>query len=234
MQALIALGQWLDLAEVLQSMVSFLNNLQANLQRLIEALARWTEGLDIPGAVFLARVLAASKPYILWICIAVGGMIVLLTLRSKVFKPERESDRDLDTQAVPANLAGMLRSAFRRGLRRLAGRLNQAGRLRQAEDWLAAARIRRIYARVLRLSASLDRPRPASRTPLEFLPNLQDQFPALQAELGTITQAYLRVRYGELSETRQELEVVEEAWRRVAVEGRSQLAARREKGRKLA
>jgi hypothetical protein len=100
-------------------------------------------------------------------------------------------------------------------------------RLRQARQYLAAARIRRIYAHLLALSAKLDLPRPAARTPLEFLPSLQGLFPGLKGELSTITSAYLLVRYGELPETPEELQEVETAWHLVSASGADQLKARR-------
>ncbi|NUM44821.1 MAG: DUF4129 domain-containing protein [Anaerolineales bacterium] len=106
-------------------------------------------------------------------------------------------------------------------LRREAGQ-----QLRQPRDWLAgrlqgrqrvqaAARIRQIYADLLDLCAGLDIPRPDSQTPLEFLRTVQGELPAVRAELGTITNAYLKVRYGELPETREEVLAVETAWEQV-------------------
>ena len=50
--------------------------------------------------------------------------------------------------------------------------------------------------------------------------NLERIFPASQAELATITHAYLRVRYGELPETRGQVDEVESAWELVRKRGR--------------
>ena len=61
--------------------------------------------------------------------------------------------------------------------------------------------------------------RPESQTPLEFLAPLGQVFPGLSHELVAITHAYVRVRYGELPETPQELEIVEQAWSRLQVMG---------------
>ena len=66
-----------------------------------------------------------------------------------------------------------------------------------------------------------------SQTPLEFLPSLQGLFPDLMVELDTITEAYLRVRYGELPETASEVEYVERAWRLIQVEGQTKLREKR-------
>ena len=84
---------------------------------------------------------------------------------------------------------------------------------------MAAERIRYIYAQLLELSADLGHSRPTSITPLEFLPELEDQFPGLGVDLRVITTAYNDIRYGELPETKRQLEAVEEAWRRVRLKG---------------
>lgn len=93
-------------------------------------------------------------------------------------------------------------------------------RLNLAARFIAAARIRQIYASLLRLSARLGEPRAPSDTPLEFMENLERIFPASQVELATITHAYLRVRYGELPETNGQVEEVESAWELVRKRGR--------------
>ncbi len=82
----------------------------------------------------------------------------------------------------------------------------------------------------MELSASLNNPRPAARTPLEFLPSLENLFPTLKDELGVITAAYLRVRYGELPESRDEIAAVEDAWQRIAGVGEAMLKSLKGKG----
>lgn len=85
---------------------------------------------------------------------------------------------------------------------------------------LAAARIRRTYAQLLLLSARLGKPRAAAATPLEFLPTLDQLFPAYQAELACITQAYNQIRYGMLPESEEEVQRVLAAWETIRAEGR--------------
>jgi hypothetical protein len=95
--------------------------------------------------------------------------------------------------------------------------------LRPARRRLAAARIRRIYAALLVLSEKLGRPRPAGRTPLEYLPQLQELFADYAGELEKITGAYMRVRYGETPESFQEVQEIESAWRSIQAEGQTRL-----------
>jgi hypothetical protein len=97
--------------------------------------------------------------------------------------------------------------------------------LRQFDRLLAAARIRRVYAAFLRACAELGAPRPAAVTPLEFLPAAGEALPGLAGELRTITDAYLKVRYGEIPESRAEVEQVEAAWRRIEAEKTRRLKA---------
>ncbi len=93
--------------------------------------------------------------------------------------------------------------------------MNPAARL------IAAARIRIVYARLLRLGARLGEPRAPAVTPIEYLASLDRIFPASRDELELITEAYLRIRYGELPETSQQVEAVESAWSMVRRRGRA-------------
>lgn len=95
------------------------------------------------------------------------------------------------------------------GGRRLLERL---GLLRQ---WRAAASIRRIYRLMCRAAAAAGYPRLEAETPNEYLPTLARVWPDNAAEARLITDAFIRVRYGELPETAEELEAIRAAWRRL-------------------
>jgi hypothetical protein len=94
-----------------------------------------------------------------------------------------------------------------------------AARIRPVSRHLAAARIRRIYAQLMDLCAELKYPRPDSTTPLEFLPELGELFTDQTAALCLLTEAYVRVRYGELPESHAEIQAVEAAWQLILEEG---------------
>jgi hypothetical protein len=81
------------------------------------------------------------------------------------------------------------------------------------ERLMAAALVRRIYAQLMDLCEKLGYARPVAVTPLEFLPTLRQIFPEGESQVSLITNAYLRVRYGELSETAAEVEDIRQAWR---------------------
>jgi hypothetical protein len=105
--------------------------------------------------------------------------------------------------------------------------LNWLQKLRIPTPWinparmLAAARIRRIYAQLLKLCKKFDRPRPPASTPLEFLPTLGILFPENLDDLKAITHSYLKVRYGAFPETRHEVEEIEKAWRHIKLSARN-------------
>ena len=147
--------------------------------------------------------------------------IVLYTVRrfksDGTARPPEEEDRI----SMAGSLSDYLRSVQNRVRQAFEGvtRMNPAARL------IAAARIRIIYTRLLRLSARLGEPRAPAVTPIEFMDSLEKIFPASRDELDTITHAYLRVRYGELPETRQQVEAVESAWEHVRRRGQAVGAA---------
>jgi hypothetical protein len=87
------------------------------------------------------------------------------------------------------------------------GRVRRFGR-----HLLAAAAIRRIYARLLDLAEARGRRRAPAETPREFMPQLWALFPDLRAEVELITEEYLRVRYGEYPEAVEAVARVRAAW----------------------
>ncbi|RMF45618.1 MAG: DUF4129 domain-containing protein, partial [Anaerolineae bacterium] len=76
----------------------------------------------------------------------------------------------------------------------------------------AAERIRQVYAEFMDLCARHEVPRPPAVTPLEFIPLTETLLPTTQREVRLLTDAYLRVRYGQLPETQADVQAVEDAW----------------------
>lgn len=91
----------------------------------------------------------------------------------------------------------------------------------------AAASIRRIYQQMCRAAGSAGYPRLEAETPYEYLRTLRLVWPEGTADSRLITEAYVRVRYGELPETRTELDAIRDAWRRLeAIAPQEKLAER--------
>jgi hypothetical protein len=87
------------------------------------------------------------------------------------------------------------------------------GRLGLLRDWQTAVSIRRIYRKMLRAADANGYPRLDAETPYEFLRTLAKVWPENRRETQLITTAYVKIRYGELPETEQELQEIKHAWR---------------------
>ncbi len=61
------------------------------------------------------------------------------------------------------------------------------------------------------------------------MPEMGELFSNLVSELGIITQAYQRARYGEYPEDQIEMEAIEEGWRKIDEEGQRLRRAGRRK-----
>jgi len=82
-------------------------------------------------------------------------------------------------------------------------------------SWRAALSIRRIYQQMCRAAEGAGYPRPEFQTPYEYLPALAEVWPGNTADSRLITNAFVKVRYGEVPESREELEAIRSAWRQL-------------------
>lgn len=89
-------------------------------------------------------------------------------------------------------------------------------RLGLLRGWRAAASVRRIYRQMCRAAGAAGYPRLGAETPYEYLPSLGRAWPDHALETRAITEAFIRVRYGEIPETEEELEAIRAAWRTLA------------------
>jgi hypothetical protein len=147
------------------------------------------------------------------------GLILVIVIGLMLRARKAFGGRQLDEPDEPESLLkkGEARDLLRKALRNaLEG---AARRLRPARRVLIAARIRRIYAQLLDLCEELNLPRRPQQTPLEFLPEMGKLFTAQIEDLEMITQAYVRIRYGELPESQGEVAAIEKAWQNVQAEG---------------
>lgn len=219
--------EWLNIEMIFQLLVDMMHRLQSVIGEVLDSMNSWFERMENSDLRHFFLSLGPLRPYILWGTIFLFVVLLLITLRRHYWKDQEDDVQEYQSLLDQEDMFDLLRSAFRRGLDRLAAGLEQITRLRNARRLLGAARIRRIYAHLMDLSDKLDHPRPASITPLEFMPTLTNVFPSLSEELSTITDAYLRVRYGELPETKGEVEIVETAWKRVQTLGQEKLRSKK-------
>lgn len=81
--------------------------------------------------------------------------------------------------------------------------------------WRTAASIRHIYQDMCRLAADHGYPRADSETPYEYLATLTQAWPNKIDDARTITEAFIRVRYGEIPESQGEVDEIRSAWQRI-------------------
>jgi preprotein translocase subunit Sec61beta len=151
-------------------------------------------------------------------------IIILIQLRwnplKRLIRGEEGSVQSVGNIKITNPLKNLINAGFRRRRRASASSL------------LAAARVRRIYAQLMELCHHLGKPRPRSSTPLEFLPQMELIFPQNTVGLALITQAYIKIRYGEYPETTEDIEDVMHAWEDISKYGKYVLDMRKKKARR--
>ena len=169
------------------------------------------------------KLISDLMPYI-HVLIAWGIIIGVLFVLARQFKSWSlmgAADDHTERQSLldAGGLRKLLAAALLNAARNMGKDLAALGKLRPRERRLAAERVRQIYVLLMELAAELGDPRPEAETPLEFLPELSGLFPANGHDLSLLTQAYVRVRYGQFPETQEELREVESAWSRLKAAG---------------
>ncbi|MFN2264084.1 MAG: DUF4129 domain-containing protein [Anaerolineales bacterium] len=160
------------------------------------------------------------KPVLLWVFVIAIALTILFSV-SHWLSSERRADLDEREGIIErGDILGLLRRAIQERLENLGGSLRGRARVKTSQRWLVAARIRRIYASMMDLATQLGEPRPLASTPLEFQPVMEHLLPEGKEDVGLITAAYLRVRYGEIPETEAEIKQVETAWEHLRSIGR--------------
>jgi hypothetical protein len=207
-----------DVSGVMLALKDQLSALQAALNNLMNSLNQRLAELGIID--FFSRYASSIKSILLWSVIIAVAAGILFWLAFSVWKDNTRKKilEEQNSIIEPGDFWRLLQAALKLRWRQLWGRVGQIS-YQRSQRLRAAARIRQIYIDLLELGAELGRPRPAAITPLEYEPVLGDLFPALEAETGAITQAYLRVRYGQVPETAQEVEAIEESWKRIQAAG---------------
>lgn len=133
---------------------------------------------------------------------------------------EREDpDGERETLLERAELAALLRRQLASSFDALAERMG--GRASRREERLPPAeRVRQVFAALMELAGEIGAPYKSYETPREFSRRLAALLPIEREDLELITHAYQRVRYGQLPESVQEVEAIENAWGRVQAQTR--------------
>jgi hypothetical protein len=130
-----------------------------------------------------------------------------------------------DEESVADDVRDALGSRWRKWRDELLARVAW---LRGEEYSLAS--IRATYASLTRLAAASGYPRREAETPYEYVATLVEAFPDSSGEIELITEAYVRVHYGERSFSPQYVQRVRDSWLAIRArqgENRSQTAVQR-------
>jgi len=165
----------------------------------------------------LLAILSYLFSFVFWVLVLVLVVVLLIQARKRLVRRRQIVKTEAESMLDGADLLRLLRKSIRDRMQGAAQSV--ANRLRPRQRRQAAQRIRQIYAQLLELSEELRNPRPPSRTPREFTPELAHLFPGMRNDIETITEAYNRVRYGELPERKEEVQALEAAWSRISAQG---------------
>ncbi len=153
-----------------------------------------------------------------YLAVAVLSLVVLYALWRAVGRPRwRRGEEDPNEVRDSVFSWADLRSGLRQGIKDLRDSLARyrTGGLPAIEDPEPSSRtVREIYRRLLLLGIRLQVPRASNATPLEYQQELAGAL-LVPAEIGLITQAYVRARYGGQVPSPEELGAVRLAWSRV-------------------
>jgi len=214
-------------------LMKFLQLLGLFMEWVIALLRRWlgSGGLQFvksPAFEFLLQVRREASGYAwppAWVmalgrylCPTLLIIAALLLIAIWLEHRQRGSRRLLEDERQPlweAEADLRVGGLLRRKWEQLRALMVQMGRFGFHRRLYAAVSVRAIYANVIRLAERQGFPRPPARTPYEFLPTLARAFPGHEADLARVTEAYVRVHYGELPVTREELEALRACWDRL-------------------
>jgi hypothetical protein len=155
---------------------------------------------DLSGLMLYFDPLRMACAVTLLVLVLLGLALSLNRLRKPNRTDDNESREDVPI-ALDLNPFRRLRNLFRRPHITL--------------DEGGIASIRRIYANLARLAAQRGFPRRDAETPYEFVSELRSAFPDGEPEERAITEAYVRVHYGEHQPSEVEVKQVMDAWQRI-------------------
>ncbi|MGB5052123.1 MAG: DUF4129 domain-containing protein, partial [Caldilineaceae bacterium] len=173
---------------------------------LSEAFSRLTITPDVPEnpmpeggpanetVLMLMRVAFAAAVLVL-----LAGIIYVLVVRHRT-RPRADEDENTATESL--SFGG---DALRRGWRRLRNLAGLVRRYGLGRELLDAISVENLYANLCRLARQRGQPRQPSQPPDDYLPRLVLAFPGQDEALARITEAYMRVYYGEQTVSGEEL-----------------------------
>ena len=141
--------------------------------------------------------LSTSRGSALLVLIAIGvvlGIVIFLLLFLERVRKSGQLTEAEDEGLEPATLGGGILSRAVAGFRGAGALVRRFG---VGRELLAAISVENIYANVCRIARRRGHPRRMSQPPDTYVPVLAQAFPGQDERLWRITNAYMRVHYGE-------------------------------------
>lgn len=138
--------------------------------------------------------------------LVVGVLVLLLVIVYVLVVRRRARARADEEEVAAAESLSFGGAALRRGWRRLRNLAGLVRRYGLGRELLDAISVENLYANLCRLARQRGQPRQPSEPPDAYLPRLVLAFPGQDESLGILTEAYMRVYYGEQAVSGEELE----------------------------
>lgn len=213
--------------EILESIAETLRNIQSAMQQIILNIS------DLINQSGITKIISDWAPRIrtilIWVIllIAIIGVAVWVGIRLWKERERRVLRDDQESLLNPGDVWKLLRSALLDGFKDLWGNITNLNLFSIGRQHRAAERIRQIYIEMMEMCLQLDVPKHEAETPIEYMPKIQQLFPNMTHDIKVITFAYNRIRYGEFPEQIQDVNTVEDAWKRLSQEGQFLLDSRK-------
>jgi hypothetical protein len=146
------------------------------------------------------------------VLIVAGGLFLVLRAVRGLIRRQAER-RELERESLWSgqDLAADLRNSLRQGWDRIKALAGQLGRRHQR----SAATIRKMYASLVDLATEAGYPRRPAETPYEYLSILCQAFAGGDEAVAAITEAYVRVHYGQVPGSQAEMDRLRQYWEQV-------------------
>lgn len=200
---------------------SILPEFTRNIQNAVNELSNLMGKLLLIAQNYIPDI-SAAKPFILWggIFLIVGLGFLIVGLRWLVNNYTSFNSEEIESIFEGGNIFDFFRYLISQNIASLGRKIDLRMKAMQYDKRKVAIRIRQIYQELIELCESIGIYRNESQTPLEFLTVLEGIFPDNTDAVNRITQAYIKVRYGELPESRHEIVEIEECWNQLQSKGK--------------
>jgi hypothetical protein len=153
------------------------------------------------------------------VLIILGGLFLVVRMIRKLNEAQaRRQEIERESVWSGDDLVTDLRNSLQRGWNQIKAFVGQLGGQHQR----SAASIRKMYASMVDLAEEAGYVRRPAQTPYEHRPALHNAFPGAEEAVDAITEAYVRVHYGEVPDTQAGMDRLVAYWKQIEALAESQ------------